>query len=172
MKVKKSLVEQIIKEETEKIKTLLTLQEERVKIIKQLNELYEEDVDLDEANWLGMPSKEERQQEFNAAISTISDENTKNFFSQLSTQNVGDALKYIKIFQSKIANNPNKLKFFVQVAAEQNYPKTLGLIKLYASTGAAVTPSWDEKSKKWNTNVVTVSNVPGAGATAQYREEE
>lgn len=42
MKIKKSLVEQIIKEETEKIKQIKVLQEERKNIMKQLNELYDE----------------------------------------------------------------------------------------------------------------------------------
>lgn len=42
MKVKKSVVEQIIKEETEKIVQIKVLQEERKNIMKQLNELYDE----------------------------------------------------------------------------------------------------------------------------------
>lgn len=42
MKIKKSLVEQIIKEQSEKIKQIAVLQEERKNIVKQLNELYEE----------------------------------------------------------------------------------------------------------------------------------
>jgi hypothetical protein len=42
MKIKKSLVEQIIKEEALKVKKLKTLNEEKKAILKQLNELYEE----------------------------------------------------------------------------------------------------------------------------------
>lgn len=42
MKVKKSLVEQIIKEEAVKVKKLIALNEEKKAIFKQLNELYEE----------------------------------------------------------------------------------------------------------------------------------
>jgi hypothetical protein len=41
MKIKKSLVEQIIKEEAMKIKKLIVLKEEKQHILKQLNELYE-----------------------------------------------------------------------------------------------------------------------------------
>jgi hypothetical protein len=42
MKIKKSLVEQIIKEEAIKVKKLIALKEEKNNILKQLNELYEE----------------------------------------------------------------------------------------------------------------------------------
>jgi len=42
MKIKKSLVEQIIKEEALKIKRVMVLKEEKNQILKQLNELYEE----------------------------------------------------------------------------------------------------------------------------------
>lgn len=43
MKVKKSVLEQIIREEATKFKTLMILKEEKQKIIKELNELYAED---------------------------------------------------------------------------------------------------------------------------------
>jgi len=42
MKIKKSIVEQIIKEEAVKVKKLISLNEEKKVILKQLNELYEE----------------------------------------------------------------------------------------------------------------------------------
>ncbi len=45
MKIKKSLLEQIIKEEAMKIKKVMVLKEEKKSIIKQLNELYEETED-------------------------------------------------------------------------------------------------------------------------------
>ncbi len=48
MKIKTSLVRQIIKEEAVKVKRLIELKEEKQAILKQLNELYQE-VDLDEA---------------------------------------------------------------------------------------------------------------------------
>jgi hypothetical protein len=50
LKVKKSLVEKIIKEESIKIKQLIVLQEEKNNIIKQLDELYEEEI-ITEVNW-------------------------------------------------------------------------------------------------------------------------
>lgn len=43
MKIKKTLIEQIVKEEVQKIQELKSLQEERKLIKKQLNELYEEE---------------------------------------------------------------------------------------------------------------------------------
>ena len=49
MKVKKSLVEQIIKEEAIKMRKLMVLKEEKLQIIKQLNELYEEENALEES---------------------------------------------------------------------------------------------------------------------------
>jgi hypothetical protein len=48
MKLKKSLVEQIIKEEALKIKKIMVLKEEKERIIKQLNELYEEEAEVEE----------------------------------------------------------------------------------------------------------------------------
>ena len=42
MKIKQSLVEQIIKEESLRVKRILVLKEEKENILKQLNELYEE----------------------------------------------------------------------------------------------------------------------------------
>ena len=48
MKVKKSLVEKIIKEEAEKMKKLISLMEEKKVISKQLNELYEDKQEVDE----------------------------------------------------------------------------------------------------------------------------
>jgi len=47
MKIKKSIVEQIIREEAVKVKKLMVLQEEKKAILKQLNELYEGD-EMDE----------------------------------------------------------------------------------------------------------------------------
>lgn len=47
MKVKKSLVEQIIREEVVNIKKLITLNEEKKKIVKKLQELYQE-TEIDE----------------------------------------------------------------------------------------------------------------------------
>jgi len=43
MKIKKSVVQQIIKEEVVKVKKMLSLKEERKAILKQLGELYKQD---------------------------------------------------------------------------------------------------------------------------------
>jgi hypothetical protein len=45
MKIKKSLIEQIVKEEIQKIKEIKVLQEEKKNIQKQLDELYKEEMD-------------------------------------------------------------------------------------------------------------------------------
>lgn len=47
IKIKKSILDKIIKEESEKINKIITLKEERKSVLKSLNELYQE-VDLDE----------------------------------------------------------------------------------------------------------------------------
>jgi hypothetical protein len=52
MKIKKSEIKQIIKEETIKVKKLMVLKEEKRAIIKQLNELYEEDESINEGDEL------------------------------------------------------------------------------------------------------------------------
>lgn len=51
MKIKKSLVQQIIKEEAVKVKRLIELKEEKEVIMKQLNELYQE-VDTEEESMM------------------------------------------------------------------------------------------------------------------------
>lgn len=45
MQVKKTTVQRLIKEETLKIQKLITLQEERKVLVKQINEVFEEDMD-------------------------------------------------------------------------------------------------------------------------------
>ncbi len=57
MKIRKSLVEQMVREEVQKIQRIKKLQEEKSTIKKQLNELYEDDI-MDEG--IFGPSKEER----------------------------------------------------------------------------------------------------------------
>lgn len=48
MKIRKTLLEQIIKEEAEKINRILILKEEKINVIKQLSEMYTEAGTLDE----------------------------------------------------------------------------------------------------------------------------
>lgn len=62
MKIKKSLVEQIIREETEKLKKLIVLKEEKEQIVKQLNELYEENSEtIEEESVLDLLPPEDKQ---------------------------------------------------------------------------------------------------------------
>jgi hypothetical protein len=61
MKIEKSLVQQIVREEVIKAKKLIILKEEKQRIIKQLNELYGEDVIEEDASLLDLINPKEKQ---------------------------------------------------------------------------------------------------------------
>lgn len=98
MKIKKSLVEQIIREESEKIKKLIILKEEKKRIIKQLNELYEEDEQMDEIFGFG-----KNQLSPEEALQKIMQHTAKrNIYQKLQT-NPDAQQKYVNF----VAKNPN-----------------------------------------------------------------
>ena len=61
MEIKKSVVDQIIKEETLKLQKVILLKEEKGKILKQLNELYEENVMEEESIADLMPPQDKQE---------------------------------------------------------------------------------------------------------------
>lgn len=63
MKVKQTVLNQIIKEETLKIQKLINLQEQRKILITQINEVYENDDEIEEG-FLGLGKKELSQKTF------------------------------------------------------------------------------------------------------------
>lgn len=109
MKIKKSLVEQIIKEEAVKVKKLIALQEEKKQILGQLNEMYEEAAELDEFWGSKGLSREE-------AVKLIMGHPAKRMAFEKSSENPERQEKYVQF----VMKNP-QVKYIKWSEQKQNF---------------------------------------------------
>ena len=104
MKIKKSLVEQIIREESLKIKKIITLNEEKKVILKQLNELYKEE-DMEEG-FFSRKTPDEKKQDILAKVTRHPALN-----GEYKRATAGIDGRTEDIFLSYLMNHPDKLQY-------------------------------------------------------------
>jgi len=99
MKIKKSELVQIIKEEAVKVKKVKLLEAEKTELLNQLNEMYEGEMDENMLKWL-QPKKEQELSRDEAINVINSHGGRKKVLQSLQANQPEKAEKYIEFFQT------------------------------------------------------------------------
>jgi len=164
MKIKKSLVEQIIKEEAIKIKKLIVLKEEKENILKQLNELYEENLSeetLDEWNPFAKADPAAVAVQAQPLIDALKSQTAKSFFTQLLKVDPSSVVNLIKIFKERVASSQAKLAK-LQEAMQVSFERALAYMKAVAAAPITTNLQWDETKQKYTDLAPALGNAAGA----------
>jgi len=164
IKVKKSLVEQIIKEEAIKVKKLITLQEEKKQILKQLNELYEENLseeELDEWNPFAKQDPAAIAAQTKPLIDALKSQTANTLFTQLLQSDPGSVTNLLKIFKERVAASQPKLAK-LQEAMQVGFDRALAYMKAVAASPVTANIQWDEAKQKYTDLAFALGNATGA----------
>ena len=164
MKIKKSLVEQIIKEEVVKIKKLIALKEEKHEILKQLNEMYEGNLseeELDEWNPFAKKDPAAIAAQVQPLIDALKSQTAKTFFAQLLQVDPNSAQNYIKVFSERIGRSQAKLAKF-QEAMQVGFDRALAYVKAAATAPLTSNIQWDEAKQKYVDLAPALGGASGA----------
>jgi len=139
------------------------------RLIENINKLQTGEID---EGWLSRTDPKEKRQELINMLNVTNDSFSKNFFTswieQTEDAGLGRLKKQIIAFGQRVAPNPNRLRFFKQIAQE-SAEKAVLLLDFYLSNSPTATPAWDEKKQNWINKALPTSNSPGGGQTNPSR---